>query len=75
MIFWTVVPLESLLEDDTGVPQLVDVPLGQMRLLVETGSDGTARIHRVLSTDPADYLRLELQPGTPWTGALGAHLA
>ncbi|HEY8416618.1 MAG TPA: YlzJ-like family protein [Limnochordales bacterium] len=66
MILWTIVPLEWVLDDDPAVPQLVEVPVGRMRVLVEAGADGGARIHRLLSTDPADYLHPELQPGAPW---------
>ena len=68
MILWTIVPVEWVLEDEPAAPQLVEVPVGQMRLLLERNTDGTARIHRVLSTDPADYLHPQLQPGSPWPG-------
>ncbi|OUM95222.1 MAG: hypothetical protein BAA04_03505 [Firmicutes bacterium ZCTH02-B6] len=66
MILWTIVPLEAVLEDDAAPPALVEVPVGHMRLVLEAGADGRHRIHRVLSTDPADYLRPELAPGSMW---------
>ncbi|MFO7310925.1 MAG: YlzJ-like family protein [Bacillota bacterium] len=66
MILWTIVPIESVLDDEPSTPQVVDVAVGHMRLLLEPGADGRTRIQRVLSTDPADYLRPELTPGLPW---------
>ncbi|HLT58375.1 MAG TPA: YlzJ-like family protein [Limnochordales bacterium] len=67
MILWTIVPVEWVLEEDGPSPPLMDVAVGALRLVLEAGADGSARIHRVLSTDPADYLRPELQPGAPWS--------
>jgi len=66
MMLWTIMPLEWVLEDDETVPQVVEVPVGRMRVLVESGADGATRVHRLLSTDPADYLHPHLQPGAPW---------
>lgn len=78
-MLWTIVPIEWVLaEEPPGVdwsagqaavaPVLAEVTIGSGRVVLETGPDGRARVHRVLSTDPADYLRPELQPGSPWTG-------
>lgn len=66
-MLWTIIPEELLLDEEDGPVSLMEMSVGGARVLFETAADGTRRVHRVLSTDPADYLRPELQPGTVWT--------
>lgn len=65
-MLWTIVPSE-LMEDEDAPTSLFEMSVGQARVLLESAPDGTRRVHRVLSTDPADYLRPELQPGAVWS--------
>ncbi len=41
----------------------VELPLGGRRLIVSPQPDGSARLVRLISTDPADYLDPRWQPG------------
>lgn len=61
MILHTVLPLEDVLQGE--VPTYRETISGGRHLLVEELPDGTRRVARLLSTDPADYLRSEWQPG------------
>lgn len=71
MLYWTIAPAEWLTEDEEQPPSLVEMAVGRVRLVLERNTDGTERVHRVLSTDPADYLRPELQPGAEWRRGAG----
>lgn len=65
-MLWTIIPEELLMDEAEGPTALFEMSVGRARVLLETGPDGSRRVHRVLSTDPADYLRPELQPGAVW---------
>jgi len=70
-VLWTIAPPEWLNDEDDAPPSLVEMSLGRVRLVLEQDRDGTWRVHRVLSTNPADYLRPELQPGAVWKSRSG----
>jgi hypothetical protein len=63
MILYTPLPLERVLEGWDRVAAGVEVEAGGARLLVEPCGPGLARVVRLLSTDPRDYLRPEFSPG------------
>lgn len=64
MILWTPLPLEQVL-DDTGraFPATEEVVVEGTRLQVEPLDGHRARVVRLLSLDPADYLDPRWQPG------------
>lgn len=66
MTYWTVAPEEWLVETDDAPRSLMEMSVGRAHVVLERAPDGTARVQRILSTDPADYLRPELQPGAAW---------
>lgn len=63
-ILWSVMPIELVLEGlaPTYPPRAEMVVDGRV-LEVEPGSDGTATVVRLLSSDPRDYLNPRFQPG------------
>jgi len=65
-VLWTIVPIDVVMDDEEAPASLFEMSVGPTRVLLERSADGTARVHRVLSTDPADYLRPEFQPGAVW---------
>ncbi len=64
MIIWTPLPLELVLDGLDAPPHKVAEirHLGRI-LLVEPISATQARIVRVISSDPADYLDASIEPG------------
>ncbi|MPL60604.1 hypothetical protein SDC9_06165 [bioreactor metagenome] len=64
MILWTVVPLEAIFAGaDTQLPQYEEIEYEGTKLVVEKSVSGQMKVVRVLTTNPADYLRSEFQPG------------
>lgn len=66
-VIYTLVGREQLFADLP--PQQVPVrelKMGPRTLLLTQASDGTVRINQLLSTDPADYLQPQWQPGVDW---------
>jgi len=63
VILYTVMPLEAVFAGDDKAGSMLELDLGSRRLLVEPLPAGQARIVKLLSTDPADFLRPEWQPG------------
>ncbi len=63
MIFYTVVPIEDILDDEEE-RMLVPASAGGCTMLVEPLGEGRGRIERILSTDPHHFLTPELQPGS-----------
>lgn len=64
MLLWTVLPEELVLEQAGPPPVYEETDIAGTRMLVERVPDGRCRIVRLYSTDPRDFLRPELQPGT-----------
>jgi hypothetical protein len=66
MILWTVIPMEIVLRgvSDEQQPQYEELEYGNARLMVEKTGPSQYRVVRVISTDPTDYLRPEIQPGS-----------
>lgn len=63
MILHTIVPLHLVLEGHDRQPQWVEVEVQGRTLLVEPVSAAHGRVVRLISSNPADYLRPEWQPG------------
>lgn len=68
-MLYTIMPMEVVFGPPPGEsqPEVLSVVAsvgGGVRALVQPLPDGRARLERLLSTDPADYLRSDLIPGT-----------
>lgn len=62
-MLWTIYPMQSVMNQEDGIPQRSEVShAGRLFIVSETG-DGVNRIERMISTDPADYLIPRWQPG------------
>jgi hypothetical protein len=64
MTLWSIVPTEMILSDMDDLPVYEEVTCNNMKLLVEKIGSTQFKINRLLTTDPQDYLRPEMQPGT-----------
>lgn len=71
MFFYTIIPLEYVFEDnEDNVDQLTEkttefeIKKGSASLLVSSTTGGQAKISRIISTDPQDYLNPDWQPGS-----------
>lgn len=63
-MFYTVVPMEELLEGfGEDPPSTTELTMGGITLEVEMLGNFQARVVRVLSTDPSHYLQPHFQPG------------
>jgi len=63
-MMYTIVPPELIWDDDSlGDSGFVEVDVGGVHMLVQPGGLGRAKIVRLLSSDPNDYLLPQLQPG------------
>lgn len=64
MIIYSPVPAEMIWQNQLQADyKLVDQVISGVPVQVMVCKDGTARVERILSTDPQDYLKTELQPG------------
>lgn len=74
MVLYTVVPIEDVLLQGVEPPPQAEVEWEGRRLVVEPLEGGVARVSRLISTDPMDYLNPRWQPGSfiPWPAGRGA---
>lgn len=64
MILYTPLPVEDVLQGyEKEAPELMELNLGGTKVLIEPTGLTAGVVHRIISTDPQDYLRPELQPG------------
>lgn len=75
MLLWTVMPADVVFGSPEYQPCYEEVKIDGGSLLVERMSATQCKVVRLLATDPMQYLRSELQPGTivdyqPVIGAL-----
>ena len=64
-IIYTPLPIELVLEGiDKEGPPYQEMEVNGVKLLVEQQSMDKCRVVRLLSTNPADFLKNEYQPGT-----------
>ena len=64
MIIWSIVPIDMVLSDTAPSSAYEEIECSGMKCLVEKIGHTQCRVVRLLTTDPCDYLRTELQPGT-----------
>lgn len=63
-MLWTPMAEEAVMVDPRSYDrEIVEITYHGKRLLVEPLSATQARVVRLISTDPADFLRPDLQPG------------
>lgn len=62
MILYTIVPPEEMFDEEEA-SALVEIARGEMRLIVTPTGQARARIVRLISSDPSDYLNPSYQPG------------
>lgn len=69
MILWSIIPSDVILSNLTtnSEPVYEEVEYSGMKCIVEKVSSSQYQIVKLLTTDPMDYLRSELQPGTTIT--------
>lgn len=63
MILWTILPLEMVLADSEKVTAAAEIKRGSITMEAQMDAGHQYRIMRIISTDPMDYLKPELQPG------------
>lgn len=64
MTIWSIVPIEMILSNAASPTAYEEIECSGMKCLVEKIGPAQCRVVRLLTTDPSDYLRAELQPGT-----------
>ncbi|EGK13737.1 YlzJ-like family protein [Kroppenstedtia eburnea] len=65
MIYYSVIPVEVALQDPAQPePEIREVLVDGVSMMVELDGPGEGRILRLLSTDPAHYLDPRYQPGS-----------
>ena len=67
-MLWTIVPVDELFGADDESGSVAEMSVGSVTVVVRSDGEGRRRVERLLSTNPADYLRAEWQPGAPWPG-------
>lgn len=63
MLLWTILPLEAIFPTEAFHPDYDEIEYQGARMVVEKVSPDSCQIVRIISTNPQDYLRIELQPG------------
>lgn len=64
MIIWSIVPPDIMFNTNESSPNYEEIEWNGMKCLVEKTSPTQCKIIRLLTTDPNDYLQMELQPGS-----------
>ncbi|WP_425060923.1 hypothetical protein SCACP_16840 [Sporomusa carbonis] len=65
MILWTIVPEEAIfVNQNQSIAAYEEIEYSGQKVLVEKVSAKEFRVVRLLTTNPSDYLRNDLQPGT-----------
>ena len=70
MILWTIMPEELVFSQDIPISPYEEIEYAGAKMMVEKVSASQCRIVRILSTNPADYLRQDIQPGIVLTGKM-----
>jgi hypothetical protein len=63
MILWTIVPLEEVFSSGGNVSAYEEISYNGVNVLVERAGTAQCRVVRLLTTNPQDFLRADLQPG------------
>lgn len=65
MILWTVMPIELVLAQQDNVSNpYEEIEYAGTKMMVERMPSNQCRIVRILSSNPMDFLRSDIQPGT-----------
>ena len=67
MILWTVMPLDVVFPPAENAPSYEEVDVDGTKLIVERLSATEAKVIRIISSNPADFLNPNYQPGTRLT--------
>lgn len=67
MIHYSVMPLELVFEEQEHQPKYREAHVNGVHMLIEWTGPSEARIVRLLSPDPQDYLNPRFQPGNRLT--------
>lgn len=70
-MLWTIVPDDQLGDEEEEDGFLAEMSIGPVTVVVHTDKQGRRQVHRLMSTNPRDYLRPEWQPGAPWPAEKG----
>lgn len=68
MIYYTVVSADELFGEEEAERSLIPVVVNGCSMLVEPLGNGQARVERLLSTDPNQYMEMKFQPGSVING-------
>lgn len=63
MIYYSVIPVEAALTDETETMDVREVSVNGVMMQVEVTGSGEGRIRRLLSPEPHHYLDSRYQPG------------
>lgn len=64
MLLWTIMPMESVFPAEPYQPDYEEITFGQNRVLMERINSRQCKVVRLIATEPGEYLRPDLQPGT-----------
>jgi len=64
MILWTVMPMEQVFDSKQNIPDFEEMEYLKIKVIVEKVAPNQYRIVRLITTDPMDYLKPEMQPGS-----------
>lgn len=65
MVIYTPIPVDFLFNySEDKARRFTEFPYGEARVVAEMSAEGSYRVVRVISSDPQDFLRPELQPGS-----------
>lgn len=67
MILWTVMPLDVVFPPTENTLSYEEIEVDGTKLIVERLSVTEAKVIRVISSNPADFLNPNYQPGTRLT--------
>jgi hypothetical protein len=67
MILWTVMPLDVVFPPTEATLSYEEIEVDGTKLIVERLSVTEAKVIRVISSNPADFLNPNYQPGTRLT--------
>jgi hypothetical protein len=63
MFFYTPLFTEDFVKSYKKIPEPMEIELNGVKLQVQKHIDNQYQIVRIISTNPFDYLNLDLQPG------------
>lgn len=63
-MIWTIMPENMVINESSDFPELQEITWGGKRILCYPVSPGKMCVFRIISSDPSDYLKSYLQPGS-----------